>query len=186
MMRDGRNPYGARGGYTDRDMMYDDRNSMDYADMYDSRRDYRRSGRYDRESYDSHNYYPFEMRGGFGGHDYDYRMDGRKKSKMLSDDKLKKWSKMLLSDIEDKHKQFFKMETVITKAEEMGIRFDKFTPLELYVTVLMMFTDYNQALSTINVDIYIKLAKAWLCDEDASLQYAEKLAAYYNYIVEGE
>ena len=38
----------------------------------------------------------------------------------------------------------------------------------------------------LNTDIYLKLAKAWLCDEDVALRYGEKLAAYHDYIVMGE
>lgn len=180
-MRDGRNPYGAMGGYVrdrySRDFAEDmRRGGRDYADMRRGGRDYYGDMRYDYEE----DMYPFEVRGRIG--DRYSRMDYHK-SKMLSDDELKMWSRRLMEEIDDKHKQMLKMETIITKAEEMGIKFDKFTPFEMYVTVLMMFTDFYEAIRTSNVDMYIKLAKYWLCDEDAALQYGEKLAAYYNHIV---
>jgi hypothetical protein len=153
MYRDGRNPYGSKGGYV---------------------RD-----RYDGDDFD------YEMDG--RRRDYSYDMRGRDyHKKSASYDDMKHWSKSLVEDMEDKYRQFFKMESITAKAEDMGIKFDKFDPFELYVTVLMMFSDYKDALNTANVDIYIKLAKAWLCDEDAALRYGDKLHAYYTYIVDGE
>lgn len=44
-------------------------------------------------------------------------------------------------------------------------------------------TDYKNTLGKGNVDIYIRLAKDFLCDEDASVKYGEKLAVYYEDIV---
>lgn len=46
-----------------------------------------------------------------------------------------------------------------------------------------MYTDYKNTLGKGNVDIYIRLAKDFLCDEDASVKYGEKLAVYYEDIV---
>ena len=74
---------------------------------------------------------------------------------------------------------------IMKKAQEMGIKFDKFTEEEFYTTVLMLYSDYKSSLGTANADIYLKLAKDWLCDEDAEMQYGEKLAAYYESVVEG-
>lgn len=175
MYGDGRNPYGAKGGYVrDRDYDYDydmrggrrdygmEDYGYDYGPSYDSR-----GRRYEIEAYDSSR-----------GRGRDYHRSGP-----LSDDELEKWAKKLNNEIEEKHKQFFKMDHIITKAEQMGIRFDKFTPHELYVATLMMFTDYKDALNTVNADIYVKLAKLWLCDEDASVKYGDKLKAYYEHIV---
>lgn len=127
--------------------------------------------------------------------DYDYEEDYRPRKRDYSSydyakesasyDDMKHWSKRLIEEMEDKYKQFFKMENITAKAEEMGIRFDKFDPFELYVTVLMMFSDFKDALNTANADVYIKLAKAWLCDDDVSVRYGDKLHAYYKHIVDG-
>lgn len=35
------------------------------------------------------------------------------------------------------------------------------------------------------MDIYLKLAKDFFEDPDTAVRYGEKLAAYYDYIVEG-
>ena len=175
MMRDGRNPYGSRGGYV--------RDSRGYDYNYDGRM-------MDRRSYD---YYPFEVRGRVGSRypeDYDYDMMDRRYDyyprdghSMMSEEELKHWGKKLLDEVNDKDRQYLKMESVIKKAEQMGIRFDEFTPYEYYITVLMMFTDYSKTLGTANYDIYMKLAKDWLCDEDVAAQYGKKLTAYYENVV---
>ena len=174
MMRDGRNPYGSRGGYV--------RDSRGYDYNYDGRM-------MDRRGYD---YYPFEVRGRVGSRypeDYNYDSDmrydyyPRDGHSTMSEEELKHWGKKLLDEVNDKDRQYLKMESVIKKAEQMGIRFDEFTPYEYYITVLMMFTDYSKTLGTANYDIYIKLAKDWLCDEDVAAQYGKKLTAYYENVV---
>jgi hypothetical protein len=160
-----RNPYGARGGYVDSNM-YDmaprgrgryDMDDMDYT-MYDTRRGGRRDYGYDYEMYDRHN------------------------KSMLDDRTVDMWSRELMQEIEPVHQQKFKMDAVIKKAEEMGIRFDKFTPQEFYATVVMLVSDFGKTLGMTNVDIYTRLAKDWLCDPDAGVKYGEKLAAYYHHI----
>lgn len=159
---DYRNAYGSEGGYV-RDRYADNRMSDRYPDE-------RRGGRYD---------YNSDMEGDFYG-------DRHKKahSKTLTPDKLMRWSRTMMMDIDDNYKQYFKMEQIITKAEQMGIEFEKFTPEEFYTTVVMMFTDFFRALGSASIDIYIKLAKAWLCDADVSVKYGKKLAKYYEEIVE--
>ena len=90
-----------------------------------------------------------------------------------------------MSELEEKDRQLLKMDTILRRAKEMGISFDKFTEEELYVTVLMLHTDLAKALGpSITLDHWIKAAKAWLCDPDAAVRYGKKLAAYYNSIVE--
>ena len=179
-MIDSRNPYGARGGYVDRDYDYDydSRRGRDYAD---ERRDYdMRRGDYDMRGMDRDydmrrgDMRAFDVRGYYDGHNKRY-LDSRM---------LEKWSKRLMKEVEEKDKQFLKMENIMKRAESMGIKFEEFTPDEFYVTLLMLFTDFSKALGTVNPDIFIKMAKYWLCDEDAGLQYGEKLAAYYYHIVE--
>lgn len=175
-MRDSRNPYGARGGYADRDYDYDSRRGRDYAD---ERRDYDMRGMdrdYMDRDYDMRrgDMRAFDVRGSYDGHNKKY----------LEDREIERWSKRLMKEVEEKDKQFLKMENIIKRAENMGIKFEEFTPDEFYVTLLMLFTDFSKALGTVNPDIFIKLAKYWLCDEDAGLQYGEKLAAYYYHIVE--
>lgn len=163
--RDGRNPYGARGGYVD----YDMNRRRDYGMDYDNMDYARRGGRRDYADYDY-------------GYDMDYRgMDRHNKSE-LDDRTVEMWSRELMNEIDPMHQQKFKMENIIKKAEEMGIRFDKFTPKEFYATVVMLATDFGKTLGMTSVDTYARLAKDWLCDPDAGVKYGEKLAAYYYHI----
>ena len=74
----------------------------------------------------------------------------------------------------------------IKKAEEMGIKFEMFTPEEFYITTLMMYTDYCKVLGNASLDIYLRLAKAWLMDDDTQVKAGEKLAVYYDEIVGAE
>lgn len=172
-MRDGRNPYGSRGGYVD-------------SANFDMARRGRGRGMRD---------YDYEMdaaKYGYGRDyaDYDYdhvdiydmaRYDRHKKS-LLDDHTAEMWARELMQEIEPAHQQKFKMDAVMKKAEEMGIRFDKFTPQEFYATVVMLVSDFGKTLGMTNVDIYTRLAKDWLCDPDAGVKYGEKLAAYYHHI----
>lgn len=200
-MRDGRNPYGSRGGYiTSRDPRRRDRMSgmSDYA----RGRDYGYEGpEYPNRDMamrrDGH-YYPFEITGKMGYEEemfdpyyqdmmYDYRGRGRDYAgaEMLSNRELMDWSQKLMKDVEEKDKAFFKYENVEKKAKDMGIQFDKFSFDEFYTTVLMMYTDYCKTLGTANMDTYLRLAKDWLCDEDVAMRYSEKLASYYDNVVMG-
>ena len=203
-MRDGRNPYGSRGGYiTSRDPRRRDRMSgmSDYA----RGRDYGYEGpeypnreREERMYRDGH-YYPFEITGRMGYEEemydpyyqdmmYDYaRGRGRDYAgaEMLSNRELMDWSQKLMKDVEEKDKAFFKYENVEKKAKDMGIQFDKFTFDEFYLVCLMMYTDYCKTLGTANMDIYLKLSKDWLQDQDSELKNSEKLYAYYYYVVMG-
>ncbi len=54
---------------------------------------------------------------------------------------------------------------------------------DLYVTTLMMYTDYYKTLGNANMSIYVKLARDWLMDDDTSVKGSEKLATYYHNIV---
>lgn len=203
-MRDGRNPYGSRGGYvTSRDPRRRDRmhGMEDY--NYSRGRDYEYEGpEYPNRDMtmrrDGH-YYPFEITGKMGYeeemfdpyyqdmmHDY-ARGSGRDYAgaEMLSNRELMDWSQKLMKDVEEKDKAFFKYENIEKKAKDMGIQFDKFTFDEFYLVCLMMYTDYCKTLGTANMDTYLRLAKDWLCDEDVAMRYGEKLSTYYDTVVMG-
>ena len=198
MRRDERMPYDMRRGMMPRR----DRGMRDTTMMREDYRGYE-DERYDRhhempshyERGRGHTYYPIEAMGTFNGYygmpeDYgmrhyrDYRYDYD--SGMLEDEDIEHWMEKLKHEVEEKDKQFFTKETIKRKAMEMGIKFDKFTLEEFMVTAMMVYTDYCKTLGTANMEIYLRLAKDWLHDEDAAVKYGEKLAAYYDYIVEGE
>lgn len=203
-MRDGRNPYGSRGGYvTSRDPRRRDRMGRMEDYNYSRGRDYEYEGpEYPNRDMamrrDGH-YYPFEITGKMGYeeemfdpyyqdmmHDY-ARGSGRDYAgaEMLSNRELMDWSQKLMKDVEEKDKAFFKYENIEKKAKDMGIQFDKFTFDEFYLVCLMMYTDYCKTLGTANMDIYLKLSKDWLQDQDSELKNSEKLYAYYYYVVMG-
>ncbi len=192
MMRDGRNPYGSRGGYVmprrrDRAMGREDYNYYD-------------------EEYDRH-YEPVELMGRFKGYygagEEDYARSGRRMGRdyarggrdmygygydyamgdIMDDRELEEWCAKLKLEIEEKDKVFFTKENIRKKADQLAIKFDKFSFEEFMTAVLMMYTDYHKTLGTANMDTYLRLAKDWLCDEDATVKYGEKLSAYYDNIV---
>ena len=172
--RDGRNPYGSRGGYVDsrRDYRYEyDRNYNrdDYAERYprdynstaNSQQEYdRRNRNYEQPSRrDMGTYYPFNVTGQFGRYDghypmpmmYDYRKDYNYDmtgdyGETLSKDELKTWNKKLMREIDDKEKSFFTKENISHKAQQMGINMQGFNEEELATATLMMYTDYSKAL----------------------------------------
>lgn len=182
-------------------MAYRNNRPMDMGRLY---------ARYDYESYPQSDY---NMDGNYDGRNeyghqpeydprYDMMMDQRRRRSsstgrymsdrhMTGDDKLpeediEKWTKSLLSEMEDRDRQQVKMDFILKRANEMGISFEKFSPEEFYVTVLMLHTDFSKVLPAQPIDTYLKMAKAWLCDPDASLRYGKKLAAYYEEIVNGD
>lgn len=117
--------------------------------------------------------------------DYGYGRDYAQGGEYLSDKDLKMWADKLMRDVEEKDKQFLSRENIRKRADEMGIKFDKYSFEEFYVTVLMKYTDHCKTLGTANMDIYLKLAKDFFEDPDTALRYGEKLATYYYDIVEG-
>lgn len=117
--------------------------------------------------------------------DYGYGRDYAQGGEYLSDKDLKMWADKLMRDVEEKDKQFLSKENIRKRADEMGIKFDKYSFEEFYVVVLMKYTDHCKTLGTANMDIYLKLAKDFFEDPDTALRYGEKLAAYYYDIVEG-
>lgn len=211
-MTDGRNPYGSEGGYVvsrsprgdrrmGRDYAYDYPNR--YSDSENQRLNSQREEDYARgRGYDGH-YEPIEIMGRFNGYyggaedyargrDYGYMpyppymMDyASQGGEYLSDRDLQMWADKLMKKVEDKDKQFLSRENIRKRADEMGIKFEKYSFEEFYVVVLMKYTDHCKTLGTANMDIYLKLAKDFFEDDDAAVKYGEKLALYYDHIVEG-
>lgn len=155
------------------DMAYSGSDNTRYGDnaMRDSR-------------YDGHYSYPFEVAGRFAREPYPF-MDHSSGEARLSNRELHEWTQRLMEMIDEKDKQSFNKEHVIKKAEDLGIEFEKFTKEEFHATVLMLYTDFCKTLGIANFDLYLRLAKDWLCDEDPAVRYGEKLAAYHDAIVEG-
>lgn len=163
-----------------------------------------------RGSYDGGTRYPFNVMGEFGRYDgnydmnydrhyhdpymwgydmgrdmrydraYDYAGDYGEK---LTKEELEHWDKKLLKQIPERDKNFFTKENIVSRAKAMGVQMDGFSEDELYTTVLAMYTDYCESIGQ-NYDMYIKLGRDFLMDDDASVKGGEKLAVYYDNIVE--
>lgn len=181
----------ARGDYN---YMNDMARNRDYNMEYN----YNRDGHYPMQR-GGNTYYPIEAMGTFNGYygmreDYarggrsDYRSDyAGDYGETLNHKEIEKWNKRLMKEIEEKDKQFFSKENISNKARNMGISFDKYNQEELAVATAMMYTDYCKALKPFvgaNMDVYVKLADAFLNDKDASVKGGEKLAVYHDCIVE--
>jgi hypothetical protein len=131
--------------------------------------------------------YGYDMRGGYGRRDYgDYGyQDFGDYGEVLSAEEIEKWTHKLLGEMDEREKQLFNKDTIMQKFKQMGKQMEGFGEKELYVTTLMCYTDYKQTIGQ-SVDTAIKLAIEWLTDKDVAVRGAEKLAVYYDCIVEGE
>ena len=143
-----------------------------FSGYYGGVEDYARSGRMRDYRYED-----------YRGHDYrDYADYG---SERLERHEIDHWVEKLIKNLNPDEKEMLKMDKIMKKAQDMGIKFDKFSEDEFYVTVLMTYTDYKDTVGKSNIDMYVRLAKDWLCDEDTGVRYGEKLASYYDNVVEG-
>ena len=128
--------------------------------------------------------YGYDMRGRDYPRDYGYR-DYGDYGETLSDEEIEKWSHKLMSQLDEREKQMFHKDAIMQKARSMGKQMEEFGEKELWLTTIMVYTDYKNSIGQ-NPDLAIKLAYDWLSDKDVSVKGAEKLAVYYDCIVEGE
>lgn len=176
-----------------------DYNSEHYGgDDYRNRSDYRTSdyhmgGQYYKQHPGSMQHYGHEMNEHMSGHDYcrgtydmkndysdyasynDYAMEEKEYEKNLHE-----W----VNKLKSKDRFGVPKEQVIKQAENMGVKFNKFTPDEFYAVYLMLISDHKKVANDYNM--YISLAKDWLEDDDVAEQGGDKLCAYLYYIVLGE
>lgn len=138
---------------------------------YDMRSDYARGGRRD---------YGYDYGYDDYGYDYTYGDYGQ----TLTEQELEKWCHKLKSQLDEREKQMFSKENITQRAKQMGKQMEGFGEKELEVATLMIYTDYKQSIGQ-NLDLAIKLAFDWLTDKDVAVKGAEKLAVYYDCIVEG-
>ena len=151
-------------------------------------------------------YYPIEAMGTFNGYygmpEQDFARGGRDYGygypmydyagdygETLTKEEHEKWQKKMLKEVEEKDKHFFQKEMVSQKARQLGVEMKDFNEDDLLTATLIAYTDHCHTLKPIigaNMDIYIKLGKDFLVDPDAAIKGGEKLAVYYDCIVEGE
>lgn len=110
--------------------------------------------------------------------DFDYGEDC-----YLSKRELMEWSKELLNEVPEQDKSMFSRETIEKVAQDLSIDYKHFTFGELYVATLMLFSDFHKTLGGGNAELFIRLAKDFLEDDDIDLNGGEKLCAYYESIV---
>jgi hypothetical protein len=140
-------------------------------------------------------YYPIEAMGTFNGYygmnpQSDHAMNGRRNmggdyGETLSEKDLEKWCKKLKEQLDEREKQMFSKEAISKHAKTIGRQMEGFTEKELEVATLMIYTDYKHSIGQ-NLDLAVRLAFDWLNDKDASVKGGEKLAVYYDCIVEGD
>lgn len=184
--RDGRNPYGSRGGYvTSRDNRRD-RGMDDYRDYdgnynrYDYYDDYRRNDYYyemdGRQGYRNSNYYDRDR-----GMDY-----GEKQYGKLSRDDLENW-KRRLENADGSRGEHFKKEQLESIIRQMNIDVEKMGGMDIFCMASnMMYADYCNVAKKFGVDridFYVEMAKAFFNDKDYSGKPEEKLWLYYMTIV---
>ena len=126
--------------------------------------------------------YGYDMRREYSDYRYD---DYGDYGETLSDKELEHWEHKLMGQLDEREKQMFHKDTIMQRAKAMGKQMEGFGEKELYVAILMVYTDYKQTIGQ-NPDLAIKLAYDWLTDKDVAVKGAEKLAVYYDCIVEGE
>lgn len=189
--QDGRNPYGAKGGYVD---SYGGYNAMDY-NQYDSKynnRDYGMGGDgyhfHGNPEYNKPNAYQmyaqvtpqmFPMPYGMDMRRGDYGMDGNVEQKYHED--LKKLCKKL-----EKHNKFpnVRKEEVLKQTKQMGVPFDKFNEEEFMCAYYLMMAEHPMDLLN-SPQAYMIMAKDWLKSKATKYKGSDKLAAYYYEIVKG-
>ncbi len=183
-MRDGRQGVKGTGRYGRGGSMYRDRG---YDDDYDYDETYEEPYDYD---------YDYAMRDGRRGvrgsrrdrgyDDYDYADE---EDMHLSKREMQEW-KRSMKNADGTMGEHYRLEEIMPMAEKMGVKFEEFDEKEFCLAVNMMYSDYCKAMRESvalppdkELMTYIKLAKAWLEDEDAP-EGSEKLALYYRCIVD--
>ncbi len=92
--------------------------------------------------------------------------------------------KELMEELKKKDRYGMSKEQVIHQAKTFGSKFTEYDEDELYVTYLMMQSDYEDVSS--DPMTFIKMAIDFLEDDDAELRGSEKLASYISCIVYGD
>lgn len=206
MERDGRNPYGSRGGYVvnrggrgrDRgmDSNYDDsrydrkyydredygHRGQEYPSMYDDPREYDRPREYEMYGYGIGGVRPRGLYYDKFQEDMSYRRD---RGDYKSEDEEKKWEEKLEKWCK-KLKEYDKFKTpkedILNIARDMGAKFKEYDEKEFLTTYYMVMSDYkNKKLNS--PEDYVEFALDFLEDEDSDLKGSDKLCAYYFEIV---
>lgn len=120
-------------------------------------------------------------------YDYDYGYDYSRGTRLTKED-MREW-KRRLRNVDGSVGEHFTKEQLARYAEQMGVRYDGYSESDLCMTANMLYSDYAEALRPyVPTDkepaVYVRMAKAFLEDEDAP-EGSEKLALYYWSVVNG-
>lgn len=198
-MRDGRNPYGSRGGYVVSDRRRDRAgNEYNYNREYeDGRQGVKGTGRY---GIGGSRYYGRDMAEddynrdygyGYGVGMFDYDTEdynymprdyaGEMIGKLTNKD-IKKWEKHL-ENADGTTGKKYEVDQIRQVAQQMGIHFDEYSPELLTAITNMMYSDYCKIHGN-DLMAYVKMARAFLDDDDFDGTPEEKAYLYYKCIVE--
>ena len=106
--------------------------------------------------------------------------------RVLTPEELNEWKMDLIDQLDSSAKGMFSEDMILNKARQMGMQMTEYTEEELVITTLMLYTDYCSVCGKGNPEKYIKMADAFLMDQDAAVYGGEKLAMYHDCIVKGD
>lgn len=130
--------------------------------------------------------YGYDMRGRGRMRDYGYYGDDYGDyGETLSEKELEEWNKKLFEQLDEREKQMFSKDAIMQRIHQMGKSMEGFGEKELYTATLAMYTDHKHSIGQ-NPDLAVKLGYDFLSDKDVAVKGAQKLAVYYDCIVEGE
>lgn len=200
-VRDGRNPYGSRGGYvTSHDPRRDRaRNEREYRGYGRDGEMYPREDRnHEMPDYPMNNDYGYGY--GVGMFDYnteDYNYEDRRYDRRydgtygrdyadepmrLTSKDIKKWEKHM-ENADGTTGKHYELDQIRQVAQQLGIRFEEYSPELLCAITNMMYSDYCKVLGN-DLMAYVKMARAFLDDDDFDGTPEEKAYLYYKCIVE--
>ena len=139
--------------------------------------------------YDCNDYeYEEDSRGDYGYNDYGYNdyAVGEMEEMRLTKHDMKKWKEHMVNADGTKG-EHFSMEKIQPIAQKVGVRYDEYSEKEFCFVVNMLYSDFCEVTRAFispenEAMFYVKLARAWLEDEDAP-EGSEKLALYYHCVI---
>lgn len=120
------------------------------------------------------------------GYDYNDQRDMRDYADYVDNEEemYEKKKERLKKKLESKDRYRMTKEQVTNHARQIGVKFDDYDEDEFYLTYLMMSCDYHSLFS--DPTMFIKMAKAFLEDDDIHISPSEKLCIYVSEIAMAE
>lgn len=195
----GRMDYARRGGRRDYHGGGEYRGNMEYSGDYgmgddydydmddyemDSRQGVRGTGRYGRGGSMYHGDRARGRRDYYDDGNYDYADEPPMR---LTKREMSDW-KRSMQNADGSLGEHFSGEQIKSMAEKLGVRYNGYDEKELCMTTNMLYSDFCEAMRSVippekELMAYVKMAKAFLEDEDAP-EGSEKLALYFRCIVD--